>query len=104
MVKIGGSAEKATRPKLSLGMVCMTAGINEAQLEDPLFSFEVLSCFSRYQIGDWGDLCKEDKDANREALENGNRVLASYHTTHGKVYIITEADRSATTILFANEY
>ena len=104
MVKIDGSAEKATRPKLSLGMVCMTAGINEAQLEDPAFSSEVLRCFFRYQNCDWGDLCKEDKDANREALENGNRVLASYHTTHGKVYIITEADRSSTTILFANEY
>jgi len=104
MAKIDGSAVKATRPKLSLGMVCMTAGINEAQLEDNAFSSEVLSCFSRYQIGDWGDLCKEDKEANREALENGDRVLASYHTTHGKVYIITEADRSATTLLFAEEY
>ena len=36
--------------------------------------------------------------------KTGTVYFASYHTTHGKVYIITEADRSATTILFANEY
>lgn len=50
-------------------------------------------------------MCEEDKQMNDEAVRSGNnRILASYETSKGKIYIITEHDRSATTILFANEY
>ena len=90
--------------KLKIGDMLMTSGISSKQTEDEAFGLELLCILERYGVGDWGDLCEEDVKANLEALEYGNRVFAAYETTEGRVYIITEADRSATTILFANEY
>lgn len=58
----------------------------------------------RHEAGDWGDLCREDKAANKRALKSGERVLSCYPSEHGKVYVITEWDRSLTTVLFAEEY
>ena len=57
-------------------------------------------------IGDWGDLCDEDRNENRLSLEQGFRLLSSYRTCAGdtKVWVITEADRSVTTILLPEEY
>jgi hypothetical protein len=59
----------------------------------------------RHVRGDWGDLCDEDKQANEEALEQGLRILSSYRLSSGvKIWIITECDRSATTVLLPEEY
>jgi hypothetical protein len=59
----------------------------------------------RHVRGDWGSLCQEDKDANQEALEQGLRLLSSYRLNDGtKIWIITECDRSATTVLLPEEY
>ena len=59
----------------------------------------------RYKNQDWGNLCEEDKKLNDEAIKTGNgRILAAYETSKGKIYIITESDISATTILFSEEY
>lgn len=87
-----------------VGNILKTIGINEAMKEDNKFKYEVISFFTRYMAQDWGDLCDSDKEENEKALLNGNRILACYHSKKGKVYIITEADRSATTIMFASEY
>jgi hypothetical protein len=66
---------------------------------------EVLVWFSRHFTGDFGELCPEDLEANLTAISKGLRVLSVYHTEGGsKVYIITEADRSSTTALLAEEY
>ena len=60
---------------------------------------------SRHLRGDWGDLCEEDKQTNQEALEQGLRILSAYRTSTGsRLWIITEADRSVTTILLPEEY
>lgn len=90
--------------KFELGKVCMTSGIDYAIKEDKNYYKELITCFEKYITGNWGDLCEEDKQANEDALINNERLLASYLTSKGKVYIITERDRSCTTILFANEY
>jgi len=59
----------------------------------------------RHHCGDWGDLCDEDRQANEEALEAGERLLSCYQVGGGKrIYIITERDRSATTVLLPEEY
>ena len=59
----------------------------------------------RHHCGDWGDLCDEDKQANEEALEAGERLLSCYQIGGGKrIYIITERDRSVTTVLLPEEY
>lgn len=88
-----------------LGKVVMTRGICNCIGNDENFGKEILKAFLRYKKCDWGEMCQEDKDMNNEAIRNGNdRILAAYETSKGKIYIITEWDRSITTILFAHEY
>jgi hypothetical protein len=59
----------------------------------------------RHASGDWGDVCEEDWQENELALENGFRLFSVYHLGDGtKIWIITEADRSVTTILLPSEY
>lgn len=82
----------------------LTAGVNNTIAENLTFAEEVLSAMRRFVRDDWGDLDKEDIQANRDALVYGDRIFAAYNTTEGKVYIITESDRSITTVLFAHEY
>ena len=54
----------------------------------------------RHQAGDWGELCEEDKDENEFSVRNGFRILSAYRTRNNvKIWVITEADRSATTLL-----
>lgn len=89
---------------MQLGQLFMTCGIAAAIENNPIFGLEVQTAFLRYLAHDWGDLCQEDIELNKEALKVGERILASYTTSQGKVYIITEWDRSVTTILFAEEY
>ena len=64
----------------------------------------LLAYLQRHLNGDWGDLCEEDKAENNFSLQHGYRLLSSYQTPHGKLWIITEADRSATTFLLPSEY
>ncbi|MGA8037216.1 MAG: hypothetical protein WB985_14710 [Candidatus Acidiferrales bacterium] len=60
---------------------------------------------SRHARGGWGDLCEEDRGENQFSLERGLQLLSSYQTLAGvKLYVITESDRSATTILFPEDY
>lgn len=59
---------------------------------------------TRHQSGDWGDLHEGDKSLNDEALENGDRILSSYFVGEHKLWIITEHDRSVTTLLLPDEY
>ena len=58
----------------------------------------------RHFKGDWGNLCEADKAENEFSLKNGYRLLSSYQTPYGSLWIITEADRSATTCLTPDEY
>ena len=59
----------------------------------------------RHQGGDWGDVCEDDAEANELALKDNSRLLSVYHTARMvKLYVITEWDRSATTILLPEEY
>ena len=65
----------------------------------------VQSLLQRHATGDWGDLCTEDMQANNDALQYGDRLLSSYVLSEScKVWVITEWDRSVTTILLPSEY
>ena len=90
--------------EFQIGNTYMTRGINEAAAEDSVFAQEVWQSLQRYMLGDWGDMCEADKQSNDEAVETGERILAAYETSRGKIWIITEADRSGTVILFPDEY
>lgn len=60
---------------------------------------------ARHSRGDWGDVPPEDAAENQRALQHGRRLLSSYRTRLGeRIWVITEADRSATTILLPDEY
>lgn len=66
---------------------------------------EVDLAINRHLHGHWGDVCKEDWALNDDALKNGGRLLSVYHTNDGvKFWIITESDRSATTVLLPSDY
>jgi hypothetical protein len=59
----------------------------------------------RHVVGDWGGLDEEDKRENEFSVRNGFRILSAYITSAGdKTWVITEADRSATTLLLPEEY
>jgi len=58
----------------------------------------------RHSCGDWGDLDSTDKQANESALLAGERILSCYRIGGSKVYVITEWDRTMTTVMLAEEY
>ena len=92
--------------KFSLGQLVMTKGVHSKIKDDVDFAVGVLDAFERYQRCDWGDLCDEDKALNEQALTDtdGGRIFAVYTCGNDKIWIITEHDRSVTTILFPEEY
>lgn len=60
---------------------------------------------AKHVSGDWGDTCAEDCKTNEQALQSGARIMSAYTLPDGeKIWIITEADRSSTTILMPSEY
>lgn len=65
-----------------------------------------LDFLSRHVCGDWGELDESDRKENELSLKRGFRLLSSYHTSadNTKIWVITEADRSVTTLLLADEY
>jgi len=66
---------------------------------------DILTGIQRHQAGDWGDLDEHDRQENELSLKQGFRLLSVYHGKNGtKFYIITEADRSVTTVLLPEDY
>lgn len=91
--------------KFSLGRVVMTIGVATEMENDIEFMLEVNESLKRFSNCDWGDTLLEGSEMNNSAVENGDdRILAVYSTSKGRIWIITEWDKSATTILFPSEY
>ncbi len=86
---------------LPLGRVLATPGALNLLSE---MGKDPFGYIARHATGDWGDLCAFDLRQNEIALRDGYRVLSSYEVPTGRVWIITEADRSVTTILLPEEY
>lgn len=88
--------------RFPLGRMVATSGALEALTAASQDAIEFLC---RHQQGDWGDLSDDDKRENEFSIDKELRIFSAYHTTKGeKIWIITEADRSATTILLPSEY
>ena len=87
----------------SLGQIVMTRGIANLVAHGEI---DVLPLLSRHATGDWGDLDAQDCRKNNEALESRGRILSSYRLSGeiSSVWIITEWDRSYTTVLLPHEY
>jgi hypothetical protein len=65
---------------------------------------DATALIGRHAGGDWGDLCADDVAANVHAIQHDERILSAYRVGGAKLYVITEWDRSATTLLMASEY
>lgn len=89
------------RPLFALGQTLATPG---ALTTLEALNASPLAILSRHQSGDWGDLESEDKQSNEAALLNGGRIFSAYQFDAERLWVITEADRSATTILLPEEY
>jgi hypothetical protein len=95
-------SQEAGTARFALGQTVITPGAEEA-LEIAGQTASEFLC--RHLSGDWGELSDDDVRENELSLEQGFRLLSRYETTKGeRVWIITEADRSATTILLPSEY
>lgn len=89
-------------PRFPLGQLLITPGAAEALKHNEV---EPIEFICRHARGDWGQLCAEDVAENELALQEGLRLLSVYRLTDGqKLWIITEADRSCTTLLLPEEY
>ena len=96
------TTQQAGPARFALGRILITPGAEEAL---QIAGQKASEFFRRHSICDWGELSDEDVKRNELALEKGFRLLSRYQTTKGEpVWIITEADRSATTILLPIEY
>ena len=91
-----------SKPLFSLGQVVATPGA--------LAAFEEVGegpakYLARHIVGDWGEVCKEDAKENDFSVEHGFRLMSVYILSTGvKIWVLTEADRSATTALLPEEY
>jgi len=87
-------------PKFPLGRTLITPNAR-AHLNPE----DVLAAFARHASGDWGEVCQEDKLINEESLQRGSWLLSAYTDRSGtRFWIITEADRSATTVMLPEDY
>lgn len=86
---------------MQIGNLVATRAVAARVNKDEEFAKFVAKSFGRYMRHDWGDTCEEDSKLNDEAVKYGNdRIVAKYDN----IFIITEWDRSVTTILFTEEY
>ena len=95
--------ERLMIPSLfQLGQIVATPGAIDALERAGQSEIDYLA---RHVGGDWGDLDQEDREANDLALSDGTRLLSAYRLPTGdKLWIITEHDRSATTLLLPSDY
>jgi hypothetical protein len=81
------------------GLIVATHGAMEV-----ITAATMLELLNRHLACDWGDVSDDDKKLNDLATENGERVLSAYNVGEHKIWVLTEADRSCTTILLPEEY
>ncbi|VGO13669.1 hypothetical protein PDESU_02226 [Pontiella desulfatans] len=90
------------KPRFNTGQICSTPGALEAMMDALQSPVEFIS---RHISGDWGEVCAEDQQANEEAVDANLRLLSAYRTKKEvRLWVITESDRSLTTILLPEEY
>lgn len=94
------------QPVIDLGEVVATKGAQRLFTGDEgvLLTRDIAEYLDRHRCGDWGLVSDDDKQSNDDAVKYGNRVLSAYERNGEKFWIITEWDRSCTTLLLPEEY
>lgn len=91
--------------KFELGQLVATRGVARAMKSNASFHSFVSASLKEYTNCNWGDVPQEDKEMNDLSVQSDGRLLGSYkHPEVGTLWIITEWDRSVTTLLFPDEY
>ena len=93
--------DRSRAVRLPLGHVVATPGALDLVRAHGL---DVVGLLHRHRAGDWGAVSRHDARANDHAVAHGARVLSAYETAGGRLWILTEADRSATTVLLPSDY
>lgn len=90
----------------NMGRTVLAPSISNRMIEDTEFHNFIAICINRYLCYEWGKISDEEKEQNKYAIKNSERIFAAYEypKTKETIYIITEADRSVTTIMFASDY
>jgi hypothetical protein len=88
-------------PLFVLGRTVATPAARERLNE---LNYSPLDLLRRHMSGDWAEMDSDDQQANRDAITHGNRVFSAYIVEKTKFWVITEANRSMTTILLPSEY
>ena len=88
-----------TAAKFPLGQVVMTSNAAAQLAAD-----DIQNALARHAAGDWGEVCEADRQENELSLKEGFRLLSVYRSGDTKFWIITEADRSVTTVLMPEDY
>ena len=102
ITRIEGGCMSTQQARFPLGRVVATPGALEALAEAGQSAIKFIR---RHQVGDWGDLPDEDKRENEFSVDRDLRIFSAYHIARGvKLWIITEFDRSVTTMLLPSEY
>ncbi len=97
-------------PVFTTGQIFATRGVFDLAQENSDFARFLQESLTRHVRSDCGDVDDEDKETNNQALKAGDRLLSAYNDDRfpkngiATIWIITEADRGATTILFPDEY
>ena len=90
------------KPKFQIGRLVASQGAKEAMADA---GQNAMHFVSRHIVGDWGECCEEDRQANENALVHGERLLSVYRTSKGiKLWVLTEADRTLTCVLLPGDY
>lgn len=88
-------------PLFTLGKTLATPAARDELSE---LNYSPLDLLRRHMSGDWTEMAEEDQKSNREAITEGSRIFSAYTIQGTKFWVITEADRSSTTILLPSEY
>ena len=95
------------KPLFQLGQTVMTRSVSD-WIDDAFTAdvrrIRVLACLQKHQCGDWGEVPAEDAAMNNAALRDGDRIMSTYTVDGEKLWIITEASREVTTVLFPEDY
>lgn len=86
-----------SQPLFDLGQIVATPGALALEVNFAPY-------LGMHQRGFWGDICQADWQENDLSVKEGYRILSAYETGKGKIWIISEADRSVTSILLPSEY
>ncbi len=93
------------KARFELGCMVFTRRVSDWISGDKSLTKFTMECLRRHVVGDWGDLSEEDKRENEYSLGKYLRLLSAYKYSDGtKIWIVTEADRQSTTVLFPDEY